>query len=62
MNAAARRKSLRLTQQSAELMIAAPQVVAVRVRRLTVAAADGPAAVTRQAWRRPAARSMVGSR
>lgn len=37
MNAAARRKSLRLTQQSAELMIAAPQVVAHRVTRMVQA-------------------------
>ena len=37
MNAAARRKSLRLTQQSAELMIAAPQVVAHRVARMAQA-------------------------
>lgn len=34
MQAASRRKALRLTQQGAELMTAAPQVVACRVARL----------------------------
>ena len=37
MNAAARRKALRLSQQSGELVSAAPQVVAHRVARLALA-------------------------